>query len=191
MPVGKWLGSCVTIWGVATACTAAATNFQSLLAARIFLGLFEAAIAPSLMIASSQWYTRSEQFSRYSFWYCGVGLGQILGGVLSFGFQQVTDAALSGWRIMFLTLGALTILVGVVTLLFLPDSPMAARFLTDREKAAILHHVAANQTGVVNRSFTPHHLLEMLRDVQLWLMVLLTLVVRACLSDPSPSKCRR
>lgn len=29
------------------------------------------------------WYTKSEAVPRFSIWYCGLGLGQILGGVVS------------------------------------------------------------------------------------------------------------
>ena len=177
MPAAKWLGANVTLWGIATACTAAATNYQSLLAARIFLGIFEAAIAPSLMLISSQWYTRSEQAPRFAFWYCGLGVGQIVGGIVSFGFQQVSGQALSGWKIMFVVLGFVTVIIGVATIVFLPDSPMSARFLNEAEKAAIIQHTADNKTGIVNRTFSPHHLLEILTDVQLWLMVLLTVLV--------------
>ncbi|KAK5016536.1 hypothetical protein LTR39_002033 [Cryomyces antarcticus] len=78
VPVAKWLGANVILWGIATACTAAAHNYNSLLAVRVFLGIFEAAIAPSLMLISSQWYTKSEQAPRFSIWYAGLGLGQIL-----------------------------------------------------------------------------------------------------------------
>lgn len=69
----KWLGINVALWGVATACTAAAKDYHSLLAARIFLGIFEAAVAPALMLISSQWYTKFEQAPRFSLWYCGLG----------------------------------------------------------------------------------------------------------------------
>ena len=145
VPAGKWLGANVVLWGIATACTAAATNYSSLLAARIFLGIFEAAIAPSLMLVSSQWYTRAEQAPRFSFWYTGLGIGQIVGGIVSFAFQQIQPgaASLSGWRIMFVVLGLVTVIIGAATVVFLPDSPMTARFLSDREKAAIIRHVVS------------------------------------------------
>lgn len=48
---------------------------------RIFLGTFEAAIAPSLMLSSSRWYTKSDQAPRFSIWFAGLGLGQIIGGM--------------------------------------------------------------------------------------------------------------
>jgi MFS family permease len=75
---GKWLGINVMLWGIATACTAAATNYTTLLVARIFLGICEAPVVPTLTLVSSQWYTKSEQGPRFAFWYCGLGFGQVI-----------------------------------------------------------------------------------------------------------------
>jgi MFS family permease len=44
VPVGKYLGINVVLWGIATGCTAAATNFETLVIARVFLGIFEVGI---------------------------------------------------------------------------------------------------------------------------------------------------
>jgi MFS family permease len=177
VPSAKWLSANVAAWGIATACTAAAKDYKTLLVARIFLGIFEAAIAPSLMLISSQWYTKSEQAPRFAFWYCGLGVGQIIGGAVSFGFQHVKHPAFAGWRVMFVVLGAVTVLIGAITALVLPDTPMSARFLSNKEKAAILHHVAVNQTGVKNTHFKISHVIEVLLDVQLWMMTLITILV--------------
>lgn len=59
-PAAKWLGVNVVLWGIATACGAKAHNYHALLVSRIFLGIFEATIGPSLLLISSQWYTKSE-----------------------------------------------------------------------------------------------------------------------------------
>ncbi|KAK3182004.1 hypothetical protein K4F52_006743 [Lecanicillium sp. MT-2017a] len=172
-PAAKWLGFNVTFWGVATACGAAAHNYQTLLVSRIFLGIFEATIGPSLMLISAQWYTKSEQAPRFSFWYLGLGLGQIIGGAVSYGFQHVSpSAALSGWRIMFITLGIITVVVGSCTFLFLPDTPMQAKWLSNVEKLALLKHVSVNQTGVQSRKFRGKEILEALFDPQIWLLLL-------------------
>lgn len=175
--MAKWLGANVILWGIATACTAAAHNYASLLAARIFLGIFEAAIAPSLILISSQWYTKSEAAPRFSIWYAGLGLGQIIGGIVSYAFQQVKHPAFSGWKIMFIVLGLVTVIIGFVTFFFLPDTPMQARFLSEAEKVMLLKHVAVNQTGIRNKHYKWSQALEVLRDPQLWLMVLLTILV--------------
>jgi MFS family permease len=173
VPAAKWLGLNVILWGTATACGAAATNYQTLLVSRIFLGIFEATIAPSLMLISSQWYTKSEQAPRFSFWYTGLGIGQIVGGLVSYGFQHMgPDARLSGWRTMFVVLGVVTVIVGSCVVLFLPDTPMKARWLSNNEKVALLKHVSVNQTGIENRKFRAREIVEALMDPQLYLLLI-------------------
>ncbi|KAK4215616.1 major facilitator superfamily domain-containing protein [Rhypophila decipiens] len=173
-PAAKWLGANVILWGVATACGAAATSFSTLLPSRIFLGIFEATIGPSLLLISSQWYTKSEQGPRFSFWYLGLGLGQIVGGLVSYGFQHMgPSSSLSGWRTMFLVLGVVTVVIGVATFLFLPDTPMKAAWLSDEEKIALLRHVSVNQTGISNRNkFRFEEIVEAFLDPQIYLLTL-------------------
>ncbi|KAI4137222.1 MAG: hypothetical protein LQ341_005236 [Variospora aurantia] len=177
VPVAKWLGANVILWGIATACTAAAHNYPSLLAARIFLGIFEAAIAPCLILISSQWYTKSEAAPRFSIWYAGLGVGQIIGGIVSYAFQQVKNPTFSGWKIMFIVLGLVTVIIGAATLFILPDTPMQARFLSEAEKVMLLKHVAVNQTGIRNKKYQWSQALEIITDIQLWLMLLLTILI--------------
>lgn len=177
VPAGKWLGANVIIWGIAVAATSGAKDFTTLVVARVFLGLFEATIGPSLMIISSQYYTKSEQAPRFSFWYLGLGVAQIIGGLISFGFQHVHGASLSGWRIMFIVLGLVTLVVGVFVFFFIPDTPMKATFLTDVEKVALLRHISENKTGVWNNKFEFRQILEAVCDVQVWLLTLMVVLV--------------
>jgi MFS family permease len=100
------------------------------------------------------------------------GVGQIFGGLLSFAFQAIPKSSpINGWRLMFITLGALTVIVGICILLFLPDTPMDAKFLSDEEKVAVLRHVSINMTGVSNRKPHPREILEALKDLQIWLLI--------------------
>ena len=181
VPAGKWLGINVILWGIATACTAAATNYTTLLVARIFLGICEAPVVPTLTLVSSQWYTKSEQGPRFAFWYCGLGVGQIVGGLLSFAFQHVTSLTFQSWRMMFVVLGCVTVVLGFTTFFLIPDSPLTARFLSEDEKATITRHVAQETTGAVGSGFKPKQLVDALTDLQLLLLCLMTILV--CLHD--------
>ena len=178
------------LWGTAAACGAAATNYQTLLVSRVFLGIFEATIGPSLMLISSQWYTKSESAPRFSFWYLGLGLGQIIGGLVSYGFQHMGPASrLAGWRSMFVTLGLVTVLVGASVIVLLPDTPMKANWLSDREKVALLKHISINKTGVENRKFRTKEILEALMDPQIYLLVLSVILVRTSSLLDFPVQC--
>lgn len=49
------------------------------------------------------------------------------------------------WRIFYIAIGALTMVVGLLVALLLPDSPVKARRFTDAEKVAALMRVKSNQ----------------------------------------------
>ncbi|KAH0565381.1 hypothetical protein GP486_001230 [Trichoglossum hirsutum] len=176
-PAAKWLSFNVIAWGIVCACTAATHNYHTLLVARIFLGIFEAAIAPCLMLLSSMWYTRAEQAPRFSFWYCGLGFGQILGGIVSYGFQHVHHKEIAGWRIMFVVLGLVTVVVGVITGVLLPDTPMNAWWLTNEEKVWVVRRVRGNRTGISKKGVRWQHVVELVLDPQIWLLTLMTILI--------------
>lgn len=66
-PTAKYLGVMVTSWGTVLACTAACNNWAGLVTTRVLLGVFESAIAPSLILVTSMWYKRNEQPPRTGF----------------------------------------------------------------------------------------------------------------------------
>ncbi|KAL9119074.1 MAG: hypothetical protein Q9187_004371 [Circinaria calcarea] len=158
VPAAKWLGLNVILWGIMTAITAAVHNYNGLLAVRILLGVFEATIGPSLLLISR------------------LGFGQIVGGLLSFAFQHLQHDAIAGWRVMFIVLGLVTVIIGLGTALYLPDTPMKAKFLSEKEKVTLLQHVSINQTGIENRRFQWSQVWEAFRDIQIWLLVLITIL---------------
>ena len=176
VPPAKWLGMNVICWGIAAAAAAGAKDYTTLLVARIFLGIFEATVGPSLMLISSQYYTKSEQAPRFTFWFLGLGVAQIIGGIISFAFQHV-HSSFASWRIMFLVMGLITVIVGFATLCYLPDTPMQAKWLSDDEKVALLQHTRINQTGIRNKKFDFRQILEGMMDIQVWLFCLMLALV--------------
>lgn len=98
VPIAKFLGICMTIWGVVNACMAAVQTYPQTMAIRLLMGIFDAAIPPSLMLLSAQYYKKDEQAIRYAIWFSSLGMGDILGGFISFGFQHVTSTSFEGWR---------------------------------------------------------------------------------------------
>jgi MFS family permease len=46
----------LTQWGIIVVCTSAAKNWAGLVTTRVLLGVFESAVAPSLMLVTVMWY---------------------------------------------------------------------------------------------------------------------------------------
>ena len=61
LPVGKWLGFNIFLWGFFLMLQAAAHNFAGLAALRAFAGAAEACSDPAFVLITSMWYTRRQQ----------------------------------------------------------------------------------------------------------------------------------
>ena len=85
-------------WGIAQTCMAACHNFGSLMAARFFLGLFEAGCLPLFGVITSQWYLRAEQPVRIAAWYGTNGLATIVAAGLSYGLAHIKSDVLQSWQ---------------------------------------------------------------------------------------------
>jgi MFS transporter, ACS family, allantoate permease len=70
----------------------------------------------------------------------------------------------------------LAIIVGVCVLIWLPDSPVDARFLTKEERIAALERVRDDQTGVENKKWKKDQIVEAVCDIRTWLIVLATMM---------------
>lgn len=69
---------------------------------RVLLGVFEASVAPALILITGMWYTKPEQSRRTGLWYLQIGVAQIVGAGISYGFQHVNSTAIANWQILFL-----------------------------------------------------------------------------------------
>lgn len=146
LPTAKYLGVMVFLWGVIVAVTSACKSYGALVATRVLLGCFESAVAPSLILITSMWYKHNEQPPRVGIWYLGTGTGTIIGSLISYGFQHYHARTFYSWQIMFLVVGLVTCMVGILVVLLLPDNPMKSR-LSHEQKVWAIERLRGNQTG--------------------------------------------
>lgn len=175
LPTAKYLGANVALWGLMTALVSTAKNWAALVTLRVLLGCFESAVAPALILLTTMWYKKSEQPPRMGLWYVGTGTGSVIGALASFGFQHYFSTAFTPWQIMFLVFGLITIAVGVLVMLVVPDNPMTCKFLTHDEKVWAVERLRENKTGIENKRFKAYQVWECVRDPQTWLISLITI----------------
>ena len=78
---------------------------------------------------------------------------------------------------MFVVIGAVNILVSVLVLFVLPETPAKAKFLTEAEKQRVYERLTQDQAGVGEKVFRWRSVLEAFADLQTWLLVLLTILI--------------
>ncbi|KAI9930070.1 hypothetical protein MW887_011880 [Aspergillus wentii] len=175
LPIGKYLGVNIFMWGVFLMIQAACHNFATLAVLRALGGAAEACADPGFMLITSMWYTRREQPVRIGLWYTANGFGIAIGGLLGYGIGHIRGA-LPSWKYEFIVIGALCSAWGIVMFIFLPDSPVSAPGLTKREKRMAVERLRENQTGVENKHLKPYQILEAFLDYKLYMFFILGVV---------------
>ncbi|CEL53770.1 putative transporter C1002,16c OS=Schizosaccharomyces pombe (strain 972 / ATCC 24843) GN=SPAC1002.16c PE=3 SV=1 [Rhizoctonia solani AG-1 IB] len=158
-----WIG-CATIgWGVASTLQAAAFNFQGLLAARFFLGIFEAGFGPMVPLYYTFFYTKHEMGVRLAVWFGFAAVAGAFGGLIAYGVQHI-NSYLANWRILFLVEGCPTIALGILTLFTLPDRPDTTKWLHGAQKDLAIERMSRGgmkeEAGTINKT----HVMAALKD---------------------------
>ncbi|KWU44746.1 membrane transporter [Rhodotorula sp. JG-1b] len=171
LPLAKYTGANIVAWGIVLACTAVTHNYAGLVAVRFLLGLFEACITPSFSLVTSQWYRKREQGFRTGIWFSFNAFANVIGAFMAWGFAKhdaAGDLSIPGWKILFIFLGGVTIVLGIAVLLFLPDSPKDARFLDEQDRVLVIERIRANQTGIGTKVHKWYQVREALLDPLTW-----------------------
>ena len=165
-PLAKTLSSAVVIWGIILMCHAACTNSAGLLTCRVLLGIFEGFMNPAYILLTSQWWRKSEQFMRTCIWWGMQGFGTILGAGIAYGLQvhRIGEHNLPSWKCVYIITGCITILLGFISFLHVPDVPTKAWFLNEKDKKYVLERAKENQQGFGNQRFKYDQMKEAVMD---------------------------
>ena len=168
LPTGKVLAAAIFLWGSSLSIMAACTNFPSLLGMRFALGSFESLIAPCCVAITQMWWRRSEQTLRVSYWNAMNGLTSIIGSLVTYGLGHANSSVLYHYQTIFMFCGLLTVLYSFLVLWLMPDSPMEAKFLTERERLIATERLRANQMGISTQEWRWDHVWETMIDLKTW-----------------------
>ncbi|KAJ4854809.1 major facilitator superfamily domain-containing protein [Trichoderma breve] len=126
-----WLGFLVIGFGAFCTAIAGANSFASTSALRFFLGAFEA----------------EERATRIALFLCSATLAGAFGGAIAFGVGHMDGRlGLEGWRWLFIVEGVPSIVLGILTFLFMPSYPEKAGWLTEEEKAIQVARLGVNSS---------------------------------------------
>ncbi|KAI9363111.1 major facilitator superfamily domain-containing protein [Pilaira anomala] len=174
--IKRYLGTLLVLWGIVLALTSLCTNFTQLAICRVLLGLFEAGTYPSLLIIINSVYRRSEQSAAYGFLWLSNGSGTMIGAACSFGIYYINDAfGIKRWQWPYIIWGCLTIVFGLITFFFLPDTPDNFMFRLKEEEKEIVKERTRDNAVVRVYEIKKHHIYEALKEPRLWLLCFSTL----------------
>ncbi|UNI17479.1 hypothetical protein JDV02_003820 [Purpureocillium takamizusanense] len=175
-PLGKYASIIAVLWGGVTVCTVAVHSYQGLLVQRFFLGVTEAGMAPAFSLITVMWYKRREQPLRYAIWYSATGMGVLIGTLLLYAIGQI-KGPLAAWRYQFMIIGCITAVWGILLWFVLPDSPLTARFLSQRLKIVAVERLRYEQIGIENKTIKREQVREAFTDPKTYLYMVMVFAV--------------
>ncbi|KAG8684841.1 hypothetical protein FRC08_013457, partial [Ceratobasidium sp. 394] len=125
----------IVLWGATTLGMGFVKSWKTLAVCRAFLGMLEAGFFPACVYLISSWYKRYEVQRRLSVFYMSSVLASGFASILAYGLARMNGlGGLQGWRWIFIMLGIITIVAGVIGWLLIVDFPDHAKFLTEEER---------------------------------------------------------
>lgn len=142
----------------------------TIVALRFFLGAAEGCTTAGLMLVVSMFYTRHEVGQRLGWTFQCNGLATIISGFISFGvFHANPKAHPNQWQWLFITTTLITLVTCALFLLFFPDNPTTARFLSEEDRYKTVKRVQVNKNGIETKVWKRYQCMEALKDPKTYL----------------------
>lgn len=135
----RWIARVMVSWGIMSTATMFATGPWSLYALRFLLGIAEAGFVPGVLLYLTFWFPPTYRARAYAALLVAQPVAVAISSTISGLFLELNGTlGLAGWRWLFLLEGLPAVILGVMVFFFLDDGPANAKWLTARERAALI-----------------------------------------------------
>lgn len=167
------------LWGLTSAAMMFVETPLQFAAVRFLLGVFEAGFFPGMVLYLTYWFPSARRSGIMGVLLTSVVAAGLIAGPLSTGIMTKLDdvMGLQGWQWMFVLEGLPSSLLAFAVLLFLPNRPSDATWLTDEEKNFIVNQIKLDERGRVTSGHKG--LRDILRNPLIYVLVVINFAVLA------------
>ena len=134
----RWICRIMASWGVIAAANAFVQDPMSFYVLRFLLGLAEAGFAPGMIYYLSLWFPPALRARYAASYFIAIPMTNVIGAPVSSLLLELDGLlGLHGWQWLFLIEALPALLLAVAVLVFLPDGPREAKWLSEGERATI------------------------------------------------------
>jgi len=127
----RWIARIMLTWGLLAMGMMFVKTPREFYVVRFLLGMSEAGFFPGIVFYLSQWFPASVRARTVSRFYVALPLSSVfMGGLAGVLLNLQGRLGLAGWQWLFLAEGFPAILLSVIFLFFLPNTPADARWFT-------------------------------------------------------------
>jgi MFS transporter, ACS family, tartrate transporter len=171
----RWISALMVAWGIISCLMVLIRGPVTFSVMRFLLGAAEAGFFPGIILYMKNWFPAKARARAVAWFMTANPIAGIVGSPISGALLNLHGSGMSGWQWMFVIEGVPAIILGVVVLFTLADTPQEARWLGDDEKECLLSEFARekdSESGVPQQSFW-----KILLSPQLWLLSLVYFAV--------------
>ena len=160
-----WIARIMITWSIVAGAMAWVRGPEGFYALRFLLGIAEAGFFPGILYYLTGWVPAAQRGRVVASFMTAIPLSTALGGVLSAAILRLDGLlGLAGWQWLYLTETLPSLILGIATLICLPQSPAEARWLTSAEKESLTATLAAE--SAYRRANYPPSVLSALADAR-------------------------
>lgn len=135
-----WIARIMITWGIIAALMGFIQNGTQFIVLRFLLGIAEAGFFPGVIFYLTLWFPARYRARVFATFYLGLPIAQIIGAPISVGLMQWGDTiGYEGWRLMYVLEGIPSIILGIICLKYLTNTPKEAQWLTTEQRQWLMN----------------------------------------------------
>jgi ACS family tartrate transporter-like MFS transporter len=172
----RWIARILVTWGIISSAMMFVNGAAVFYVLRFLLGIAEAGFFPGMILYLTYWFPATARGRAVARFMTANAMAGVIGGPVSGFLLRMNGAAgLAGWQWLFLFEGIPAVILGFVTLAYLPDGPTHAKWLSAEEKEWLAAKLE-RESDEVRRS--GHHTLgQALRSGRVWTLAFIYFAV--------------
>jgi D-galactonate transporter len=161
-----WISRIMISWGILSSCMMFVSSETTYYVLRFLLGIAEAGFFPGIILYLTYWYPQDRRGRIVALFMTAIAFSGVLGGPLSGWIMEYFSGmhGLAGWQWLFLLEGLPSVILGVVTFLYLDDTIQKAKWLNTEEKAYLQSRLDADAVKKVHMPIS-----KVFTDMRIWL----------------------
>lgn len=135
-----WIARIMITWGIIAGMMGFIQNGTQFVVLRFFLGIAEAGFFPGVIFYLTLWFPARYRARVFATFYLGLPIAQIIGAPISVGLMQWGNTiGYEGWRLMYILEGIPSVILGIICLKYLTNSPKEAKWLSTEQRTWLMN----------------------------------------------------
>jgi MFS transporter, ACS family, tartrate transporter len=147
----RWIARIMITWGLLAMGMMLVKTPLEFYVVRFLLGMAEAGFFPGVVYYLSQWFPANARARTVSRFYVALPLSSVfMGGLAGVLLNLQGRMGLAGWQWLFLAEGLPAVILSVIFLVYLPNTPAEAKWLTAEERDWLIAQLRADNELIVD-----------------------------------------